>query len=67
MSRSTFRSAGLVGVFRCNTESWCRSTRISASNDARDRNHPITANQINRPTSIIGGKYHLIRSYQPAV
>jgi hypothetical protein len=41
------------GALRRSTLSWCRSTRISASNAARDRNSPITAHQINLQRSTI--------------
>jgi hypothetical protein len=40
---------------RRRTLSWCRRTRISASNAARDRNSPIKAHQINLQRSLIDG------------
>jgi hypothetical protein len=43
------------GDLRCRTLSWCRSTRTSASNAARDRNSPIKAHQINLQRSLIDG------------
>src|SRR6266508_2409813 len=43
------------GDLRCRTLSWCRRTRISASNAARDRSSPIKAHQINLQTSLIDG------------
>src|SRR5262249_16804733 len=41
--------------------SWCRRTRISASNAARDRNNPIKVHQINLQRSLIGSEYLPIR------
>jgi hypothetical protein len=41
------------GDLRRRTLSWCRSTRTSASNAARDRNSPIKAHQINLQRSPI--------------
>src|SRR5712692_5811565 len=43
------------GDLRRTTLSWCRSTRISASNAARDRNSPIKAHQISLKRSLIHG------------
>jgi hypothetical protein len=40
-------NANRFGALRRSTLSWCRSTRISACNAARDRNSPTTAHQIN--------------------
>ena len=42
------------GDLRCSTLSWCRRTRISASNAARGRNSLIKAHQINLQMSLIG-------------
>jgi len=42
--------------------SWWRSTRISISSEARDRNNPISPHQISLPNSIIEQKLHPIRS-----
>jgi len=46
---------------RRSTLSWCRRTRVSASNAARDRNSPIKAHQINPQRSLIGNEYQPIR------
>jgi hypothetical protein len=43
------------GNLRRRTVSWCRSTRTSASNAARDRNSLIKAHQINLQRSLIKG------------
>jgi hypothetical protein len=43
------------GDLRRRTVSWCRSTRTSASNAARDRNSLIKAHQINLQRSLIKG------------
>jgi hypothetical protein len=43
-----------LGDLRRSTLSWCRRNRISACNAARDRNSPITADQINLQRSLIG-------------
>ena len=48
-----------LGDLRRSTLSWCRRNRTSACNAARDRNSPITADQINLQRSLIG------RMYQP--
>jgi hypothetical protein len=42
-----------AGVLRRSTFNWCRSTRFSASNEARDRNSPAKAHQINLQRSSI--------------
>ena len=44
-----------LGDLRRRTLSWCRSTRISASNAARDRNSPSKAHQISLQRSLIDG------------
>jgi hypothetical protein len=49
------------GDLRRSTLSWCRRTRISASNAVRDRNSPIKAHQINLQRSLIGSEYQPIR------
>jgi hypothetical protein len=54
-------SANSFGDLRRSTLSWCRRTRISASNVARDRNSPIKAYQINLQRSLIGSEYQPIR------
>ncbi len=46
-------NATRFGALRRSTLSWCRSTRISACNAARDRNSPTTAHQINLQKSPI--------------
>jgi hypothetical protein len=46
---------------RRSTLSWCRRTRISACNAARDRNSPIKAHQINLQRSLIRSEYQPIR------
>ena len=40
-------TATRLGDLRRSTLSWCRRNRTSACNAARDRNSPITADQIN--------------------
>ena len=56
-------NASRFGDLRRKTLSWCRRTRISASNAARDRNRnsPIKAHQINLQRSLIGSEYQPIR------
>ncbi len=54
-------NANRFGELRRSTLSWCRGTRISASNAARDRNSPIKAHQINVQRSLIGSEYQPIR------
>jgi hypothetical protein len=54
-------NAKRLGDLRRRTLSWCRSTRISASNAARGRNSPIKAYQINLQRSLIGREYQPIR------
>jgi hypothetical protein len=54
-------NANRFGDLRRSTLSWCRRTRISASNSARDRNTPIKAHQINLQRSLIGSEYRPIR------
>src|SRR6266513_3039128 len=49
------------GDLRRSTLSWCRRTRISASNAGRDRNSPIKAHQINLQRSLIESEYQPIR------
>jgi hypothetical protein len=51
--RSTLLKATRFGNLRRSTLSWCRRTRISASNAARDRNSPIKAHQISLQMSLI--------------
>jgi hypothetical protein len=46
-------NANRFGDLRRSTLSWCRRTRISASNANRDRNSPIKAHQINLQKSLI--------------
>src|SRR5215467_16316036 len=55
-------NANRFGELRRSTLGWCRRTRISASNAARDRNSPIRAHQINLQRSLIGSKYQPIRA-----
>jgi CspA family cold shock protein len=58
-------NANRFGDLRCSTLSWCRRTRISASNAALDRNSPIKAHQINLQRSLIGSEYqrrHIVQS-----
>jgi hypothetical protein len=43
----------LFGALRRSTLSWCRRTRISACNEARDRSNPTVAHQINLQRSPI--------------
>jgi hypothetical protein len=59
--RSILPNANSFGDLRRSTLSWCRRTRISASNAARDRNSPIKAHQINLQRSLIGSEYQPIR------
>jgi hypothetical protein len=47
-------TATRFGDLRLSTLSWCRRTRISACNAARDRNSPAIAHQINSQRSPIG-------------
>jgi hypothetical protein len=54
-------NANRFGELRRSTLSWCRRTRISASNAARDRNSQIKAHQINLQRSLIGSEYRPIR------
>ena len=54
-------NANRFGDLRRSTLSWCRRTRISASNAARDRNSPIQAHQINLQKSLIASEYQPIR------
>ena len=54
-------NANRFGDLRRSTLSWCRRTRISASNAARDLNRPIKAHQINLQRSPIGSEYQPIR------
>jgi hypothetical protein len=54
--RALFKGvADTLGDLRRRTVSWCRSTRTSASNAARDRNSLIKAHQINLQRSLIKG------------
>jgi hypothetical protein len=53
--------ANRFGDLRRSTLSWCRRTRISASNAARGRNSPTKAHQINLQRSLIGSEYRPIR------
>jgi DNA invertase Pin-like site-specific DNA recombinase len=55
-------NANRFGDLRRSTLSWCRRTRISASNAARDLNSRIKAHQINLQRSLIGSEYQPIRS-----
>src|ERR1700730_6923270 len=59
--RSTLPNANRFGDLRRSTLSWCRRTRISASNATRDRNSPIKAHQINLQRSRIESEYQPIR------
>src|SRR5216683_2379753 len=63
---STTMSGVFTGCVR-STLSWCRRTRISASNAARDRNSPIKAHPINLQRSLIRSKYQPIRGRWSAV
>jgi hypothetical protein len=54
------RTPNRFGDLRRSTLSWCRRTRISASNAAGDLNSPIKARQIN--PSLIRSEYRPIRS-----
>jgi hypothetical protein len=54
------------GDLRLNTLSWCRRTRISNCDAARDRNSPATAHQTNPQRSPIGAIIdRFARSRQP--
>jgi hypothetical protein len=59
--RSMLPNVNRFGDLRRSTLSWCRRTRISASNLARDRNSPIKTHQINLQRSLIGSEYQPIR------
>jgi hypothetical protein len=63
-SKHHFVDAGERDAFRGTgrkTFNWCRSTRTSASNDARDRNSPATAQQISLQRSPIAAEHQPIR------
>src|SRR5215831_15092751 len=60
--RSILPNANRFGDLRRGTLSWCRRTRISASNAARELNSPIKAHQINLQRSLIWSEYQPIRS-----
>jgi hypothetical protein len=49
------------GDLRRSTLSWCRRTRISASNRALDRNSLVSAQASNLKKSIIGNEHCAIR------
>ena len=55
-TRSMLLKTTRFGHLRLSTLSWCRRTRTSASNAARDRNTPIRAHQINSQISFIKAK-----------
>jgi hypothetical protein len=61
LRRSILPNANRFGDLRRSTLSWCRRTRISASDAARDRNRPIKTHQINLQRSLIGSEYQPIR------
>jgi hypothetical protein len=64
--RSMLPMATRFGDLRLNTLSWCRRTRISNCNAARDRNSPATAHQTNPQRSPIGVVINrFARSRQP--
>ena len=56
-SRSMLPRVGRFGDLRRRILSWWRSTRISASSEARDRNSPTNANQISLQRLIIGRSF----------
>jgi hypothetical protein len=60
--RSILPRIGRFGDLRRRILSWWRSTRISISREARDRNNPISPHQISLQSAIIGQKLHAIRS-----
>jgi len=62
------RRSMLLKVSRCgdssrSTLSWWRSVEISTCSDARDRNNPISANQIRLQTSLINQEHRPIRPH----
>src|ERR1700730_6711518 len=56
IKRSAVLKVCLFGEFRRSTLIWCRRTRTSAANEARDRNNPTNAVQIRLKASFIGQK-----------
>src|SRR6266568_8415939 len=67
ISRSMLPKVGRLGDFRRRTLSWWRSTRISASSEARDRKNPISPHQISLKSSCIEQKIQPIRCLEPIV
>jgi hypothetical protein len=51
----------LLGECRLSMLIWCRRTRISAANEARDRNNNTSADQIRLQASLIRQKHRAIR------
>ncbi len=60
-------NAGLFGDFRLSTLICWRSTRISASSRALDRNSPVSAHPSSKRKSIIVHEHHPIRPSAPPV
>jgi hypothetical protein len=60
-------NAGLFGDFRLSTLICWRSTRISASSRALDRNSPVSAHPSSKRKSIIVHEHHPIRPSAPSV
>jgi choline dehydrogenase-like flavoprotein len=65
ISRSNFLNVDRFGELRRRTSSRWRSTKISASSEARGRKNPTSAHQINRQTSTVRWTIHPIRRLQP--
>jgi len=65
--RSMLLNAGLFGDFRLSTLICWRSTRISASSRALDRNSPVSAHPSSKRKSIIVHEHHPIRPSAPPV
>src|ERR1700737_1670516 len=56
IKRSAVLKVCLFGEFRRSTLIWCRRSRVSAANEARDRNNPTNAVQIRLQASLIRAK-----------
>jgi hypothetical protein len=56
IKRSAALKVCLFGECRRSMLIWCRRTRISAANEARDRNNPLNAVQIRLQASLMGQK-----------
>jgi hypothetical protein len=61
IKRSMALNVCLLGECRLSMLIWCRRTRISAANEARDRNNNTSADQIRLQASLIRQKHRAIR------